>query len=515
MAKVTIDGIAVEVADNVNILTAAEAAGIHIPRLCYHPKLSLSGTCRLCLVEVEKMPKLQTACSTTVRDGMVIFTNNDKVRKARTGVIEFLLINHPLDCPVCDQAGECKLQDYAQEYGVGKARFAEDKREYPMVDIGGGLVRNMNRCVHCKRCIRFCAEIAGIEEYGPMNRGGKTSIGIFPGKSLANRYAGSMVDLCPVGALTSRDFRFKARVWNLKPHRSVCPGCSAGCAVTLEVKGNRILRIRPLPLNDSDSWLLCDEGRFGFHFVHAADRITEPVVRSGGSLKSATLEAAINAAAAALKKVIAAHGAQAVAGICGPHATNEDGLAFLRFMTEAVKSNCHDVQLDDEKVDSAASEDFLRRADHAPNRTGLRALGIGADCSGVKIAEKIASGQIKALIAVDVAGIEKKTFSPALKDALAKLECLIVIDILPSIFSDAATVLIPGAAFAEKEGSFTNFTGRVQRIEKAVRPPKDARPEWETLAAVARSMGLDLGYKCAKDVTADAESRILKTAQAG
>jgi NADH-quinone oxidoreductase subunit G len=516
MAKVIIDGITVDVPDNSNIIQAAEAAGIHIPHLCYHPKLSLSGTCRLCLVEVEKTPKLQTACSTTVRDGMVVFTNNEKVRKARAGVLEFLLINHPLDCPVCDKAGECKLQDYAYEYGFGKSRFNEEKREYPIVDVGGGLVRNMDRCVHCKRCVRFCREVAGIEEYGPEYRGGRTDFVSFPGSEVTNAYSGALAEICPVGALTSRDFRFKSRVWNLKQHFSICPGCSAGCPVILETKGNRILRVRPQPGNvPCESWL-CNEGRFGYHFIEGKERIVEPVARLGAKMEPASFEAAVTAAAAGLKKVLDAHGPDAVAGLCGAHAANEDALAFLRLVNEALKSNNHDYKLGG-AAESDSAVDFVRRTDPAPNTRGLQLLGVGADPagSGEKLMEKIRGGSIKALIAVDMAAAKCEITAPGIGDALAKLECLVVIDILPSVFTEAAHVILPGAAFAEKAGTFTNYAGRIGSFERALRPPKGARPEWETLAAIAKALGADFGYKDIAGVTADATARIEKHTKVG
>lgn len=516
MANVTIDGIAVEVADNINIIKAAEAAGIHIPHLCYHPKLSLSGTCRLCLVEVEKMPKLQTACSTTVKDGMVIFTNNEKVRKARQGVLEFLLINHPLDCPVCDQAGECKLQDYAYEYGMGKSRFTEDKRTYPVVEIGDSLVRNMNRCVHCKRCIRFCAEVAGIEQYGPSNRGGKTSIGVFPGGKVTNKFTGTMVDICPVGALTSKDFRFKARVWNLEEVKSVCPMCSTGCAVVLAVKGNKVLRIRPVEGEEADSWVMCDEGRFGFHFLTREDRLTTPMMTRGGQKEPCKWEQAVQEAATELKRAIEKHGADAVAGVCSTQATNEDAAAFARLMTETIKTKNHDYKLTDTMPSPDQTEDFKRRVDHSPNTRGLQALGVGTNPqgSGTNLVEKILNGTVKALVAVGPGYPSFETGAPGLKDALKKLEVLIVLDILPSIFSEAAHVVLPGAAFTEKNGTFTNYAGKIQELRKAVRAPKGAKPEWETLAAISKAMGTDLKYKSLDDARGDAEKRI-KRQEAG
>ncbi|MDX1582699.1 MAG: 2Fe-2S iron-sulfur cluster-binding protein, partial [Thermoanaerobaculia bacterium] len=245
MAKVTIDGIEVEVADGTNIIEAAKTANIHVPHFCYHPSLSIVGQCRMCLVEIEGMPKLQAGCSTTVRDGMEIHVYNEKVDKARKGQMEFLLINHPLDCPICDKAGECPLQDYAFNYGAVTSRYGEYKRTYPGMDrtaIGPHVLQNMNRCIHCTRCIRFTQEISETGELAFFKRGAETEVGVFPGRPIDNWMSACVTDICPTGALTTREFRFEARVWNLDAAESVCNGCDVGCNIFVEFKNGRIYR---------------------------------------------------------------------------------------------------------------------------------------------------------------------------------------------------------------------------------------------------------------------------------
>jgi len=245
MPTLTIDGKEITVELGTTILKAAERLGIFIPHYCYHPSLSVVGSCRMCFVEIEGSPKLVPACSTVAVDGMKVLTNSENVIKARESMLEFLLINHPLDCPVCDQAGECKLQDYAFLYGKNHSRFNEQKRLLPNKDFGEHIVLYANRCILCTRCVRFCQEIAGYEELGVFLRGGKAQIDIFPGKTLKNKLAGNIVDICPVGALIDKDFLHKTRVWNLTSYNSICPKCSRGCNIRIDVKDNTIFRIKP------------------------------------------------------------------------------------------------------------------------------------------------------------------------------------------------------------------------------------------------------------------------------
>src|SRR5438067_1025838 len=282
MAKVTIDGIEVDVQDGINAIEAAKAADIHVPHFCYHPSLSVVGQCRMCLIEVEGMPKLQAGCATPVKDGMKIHVWNEKVDKARKGQMEFLLINHPLDCPICDKAGECPLQDYSFNYGSVTSRYGEFKRTYPGMDrtaIGPHVVQNMNRCIHCTRCIRFCAEITGTSELAFFKRGASTEVGVFPGTPLDNWMSACVTDVCPTGALTTREFRFESRVWNLDSAESVCNGCDVGCNIFLGFRSGQIFRYRPRPNPAVNDHWLCDYGRFSYE-RYDTDRVVVPKVRT-------------------------------------------------------------------------------------------------------------------------------------------------------------------------------------------------------------------------------------------
>jgi len=282
MGKVTIDGIEVEVQDGINIIEAAKVADVHVPHFCYHPSLTVVGQCRMCLVEVEGMPKLQAGCSTTVKDGMKIHVWNEKVEKARRGQMEFLLINHPLDCPICDKAGECPLQDYSFNYGSVESRYGEFKRTYPGMDrtaIGPHVVQNMNRCIHCTRCIRFCQEITQTNELAFFKRGAATEVGVFPGTPIDNWMSACVTDLCPTGALTTREFRFESRVWNLESVDSVCNGCDVGCNIFIGHRNGQIFRYRPRVNPDVNDHWLCDYGRFSYE-RYDTDRVVVPKVRN-------------------------------------------------------------------------------------------------------------------------------------------------------------------------------------------------------------------------------------------
>ncbi|HTL48707.1 MAG TPA: 2Fe-2S iron-sulfur cluster-binding protein, partial [Verrucomicrobiae bacterium] len=282
MPKLTIDGKEIEVPAGTRLIEAAKKCGIDVPFYCYHPGLSVSGNCRMCLVEVEKTPKLQIACHIQAADGMVVKTQTEQVLKTRQHVLEFLLLNHPVDCPVCDQAGECWLQDYYMKHGLYNSRLGEDKVKKPKaVPLGPTVMLDAERCILCSRCIRFCDEVSKTSELGFIQRGDHTEIAVAPGKELDNKYSGNTVDICPVGALTDRDFRFKIRVWYLKEEDSICNGCSRGCNIQVHYnldrpqhgKGERVKRLKPRFNERVNKWWMCDEGRYGYKY-HDRNRIT-------------------------------------------------------------------------------------------------------------------------------------------------------------------------------------------------------------------------------------------------
>ena len=271
MPTFTIDGRELTVPEGTTVLQAAIRNGIEIPHYCYHPGLRIAGNCRMCLVEIEKFPKPAIACNTVVTDGMVVHTDTERVRKLREAVLEFLLINHPLDCPVCDQAGECQLQEYGYRHGSATSRFREEKEHGPKRRVlGPHVLYDWERCIKCTRCIRFCQEVTGTAELGMFHRGVREEIGTFPGRPLDNAYSGCVVDLCPVGALTLREFRFRSRVWFLTDVPSVCPGCARGCSVFLGTFRNEIQRIRPRTNHAVNRWWICDEGRLWHARLEAA-----------------------------------------------------------------------------------------------------------------------------------------------------------------------------------------------------------------------------------------------------
>src|SRR3989338_3943604 len=292
MQTLTIDGRTVTVPPGTTIIQAADQLGITVPRYCYHPGLSIAGNCRICLVEVEQLPKLQIACYTPVADGMVVHTGSDKTLKARQEVLEFLLANHPLDCPVCDQAGESELQNYYMDHGRYEARFAEQKvkKTKKATPIGPTVMLDQERCILCSRCVRFTDEISKTSELGIFNRGDHAELDVAPGQALDNPYAGNVVDICPVGALTDRDFRFKARVWYLSSSPSVCPGCSRGCNIDIHyvldrpylADGARVMRLKPRYNPDVNQWWMCDEGRYAYKAIDQA-RLVQPTSRQNGA----------------------------------------------------------------------------------------------------------------------------------------------------------------------------------------------------------------------------------------
>ncbi|NDD92883.1 NADH-quinone oxidoreductase subunit G, partial [bacterium] len=283
MPKCIIDGREVEFSPGQNLIDVAKSAGIEIPFFCYHPGLSVVAQCRMCAVEIEKFPKLQTACSTVATEGMVVKTQSEKVKQNQKSVMEFLLINHPLDCPICDKSGECDLQDQSYGYGSAYMRTTEERRSYVDLDMGPVIQKNMNRCIHCTRCIRFGDEVAGIREMVAIQRGNNTEITTIDGKQLQTEYAGNYADICPTGSLTLKDFRFKKRAWFLKKTPTICEGCSRGCSLELQHEANVIYRCIARENKEVNKHWICDEGRFNYRYLQDPSRIVDPMKKAGES----------------------------------------------------------------------------------------------------------------------------------------------------------------------------------------------------------------------------------------
>jgi NADH-quinone oxidoreductase subunit G len=476
MPKIRIDDREIEVGERENLIDAADRAGIRIPHFCYHPGLSVAGNCRQCLIEVDGVPKPQIACNTPVRDGMVVRCDTPAIREARRGVLEFLLLNHPIDCPICDQAGECRLQDYYMEHGLYDSRRNVDKVRKPkVVDLGPHVVLDAERCVLCSRCVRFCQEVAKVEELYIKERGHEAEIGTFPGKPLANPYSGNVVDVCPVGALLSKDFRFKSRVWWLKKADSVCSLCARGCNVRVDHHWNRVQRIVPRHNPAVNSYWMCDRGRFDFDRFQEG-RLVEPVV--GG--REATWREALDAVAARLAAL-----AGDVTVVLSPQLANEDLLVLRRLFADVYPV----------KTLAAGSleppqpqDEILRRADPHPNGWAVRALGLEADVRRV-LRDSRARGLLivgddplgwDAGLAAEVARHEFVAAAVSNRNATAKT------------VAQAGGVLLPLATHLEFAGSFTNFEGRVQRFEPALAPWGSARPAFEIGIELARVLRLGL-----------------------
>jgi NADH-quinone oxidoreductase chain G len=356
MVSLTIDGKKITVEEGTTILKAAEKLGIEIPTFCFHDKLEPVGACRMCLVEVEKMPKLQVACATTVTEGMVVKTNTPEVKRARRGVLEFLLINHPLDCPTCDKGGECDLQNFVFKYGSDKSRFVEEKRRFIVdpksrfddLSIGPQIIRNMNRCILCRKCVRFIKEISGENDLGTFRREAKSEINVLPDIPTDNPYSGNVVEICPVGALTSKSFRYKIRVWQTKQTPGICPHCGDGCNITLWTKDDRIYRITSRRNDQIDEGFLCDKGRFGLEFVNQPERLMTPLIKKNGEFVPCDWDEALGLVAGKFKTIKEKFGKDSFAGIGSSKLTNEDNYIFQKFLRVVLGTNNIDHRVDSE-----------------------------------------------------------------------------------------------------------------------------------------------------------------------
>jgi len=487
MARITVDGAPIEVPDGSMLLPSLLDHGFQIPHYCFHPKLSIDGCCRMCLVRVEGMPKLTISCNTPVRDGMVVDTRGPEVVKARQGVIEMLLLNHPLDCPICDQAGECYLQDYAFEYGTRQARTQEPRRKLlKRVDVGPRVVLDQERCILCRRCVRFCREIAKTGELGIFNLGDRSVLDIFPGEPLANDYSICTADICPVGALLSKDFHHKMRVWFLDETESVCPGCANGCNVKIGTARRKVYRLVPRR-NDhvNDTWM-CDSGRLNYRFVNER-RLREPHVRRAGSLVSASWEDAIDEAARRLGALTRTDGGGVVAAVVSPHLTNEELFVLGRVIAGGLRTVQRDVA-----IRLGAADELLIKAEKVANGRGARDLGLAAAAGEVdlaKIRAGVEAGSIRGLFVIGTDVWE--LWGDESAAIFERIETLIVQVTNEHPLVAHADVVLPGLTFAEKDGTFTNFAGRVQRVRRALDPGE--RPsDGEVFLRLGRRLGMEL-----------------------
>jgi NADH-quinone oxidoreductase subunit G len=495
LVKITIDGVEYEVSEGRTILQALDELGVlmngvDIPHYCWHPKLAIEGTCRLCQVEVEGAPKLDIACNTGVRDGMVIHTRSPRVVEARESVMELLLVNHPLDCPICDQAGECSLQDYAYAYGPVQSRSIEPRRALKKrVEIGPHLVFDQERCILCRRCVRFCREISGSGELGLFGRGDLTVIDTFPGDRIENPYSLNLVEVCPVGAFTSKDFRFRIRAWNLENVPGICPGCAKGCNIQIGVAGGEVYRYIPRRNDDvNDTWM-CDAGRLSYPEIGRADRLKEALVRGeDGVLEARPYASAVEEAAARLARLRDSKGSGVIAAVASAHASNEDLFALKRWLA-ALGTEVSGVA-----VVRGEGDALLIEEEKGANAAGARALGFG-DASAV--VGRLRGGGVDGLVVLGHDLLDAAYLGGP--ESLEKLGAVIVIDTHHSELERVADVVLPARHAAEKLGTFTNCKGRVQRVKPAVDPAWEAHDEGEILAHLGAALALE-GFDGSYDV---------------
>ncbi len=511
MLNVQINGEWKQFPKGTRVIEACAQSGSYIPRYCYHPKLSSPGNCRMCLIEmgmpkmgadrkpelgpdgrpvINWIPRPQISCAQDVAEGMGIRTDSPMAQECRKGVMEFLLINHPLDCPICDQAGECRLQEFSVEYGNGGSRFLEHKVKKPKkVHIGPRVTLDAERCILCSRCIRFMQEVPHDDVLGFVDRGSYSTIATHPDKALDSNYSLNTVDICPVGALTSTDFRFKMRVWFLKETKSFCTSCATGCNTVVGSRQEIVYRQTPRENNDVNSVWMCDYGRLNFHYLHSDHRLLDPAIKGAREPGPAEWPAAIAKAAESLKALQPGE----VAMIASGKMTNEEQF-LARRLAAALGVTLHDIVPRFEQGDN-----ILLSADRNPNTAGARLLGVAANEPGSRlpeIAEGIKAGRIKGLV---VWG-EDATECGVDAESLAKLSALIAVGLLPNATTAAATVFLPGAGFAEKRGSMINGKGRLQRLNQAIQPRGGARDDWEILRDLIQAVSGGNGLYMIEDV---------------
>lgn len=455
MPKLTIDGKEYEARAGQTVIQVIYENNLDLPHFCWHPALPVAGNCRMCLVEIEKMPKLAIACATTVSEGMVVNTQSSNATKGREDVMEFLLINHPLDCPICDEAGQCKLQDYAFTNSRGESRFEEVKtHKDKRVAFGPNVLFDGERCISCSRCIRFGEEIAEQPILSFVHRGDHVTIEPFPGTQLDNPVSMNVIDICPVGALTSRDFRFKARAWDMSFTDTVCPGCANGCNIRVGVRDNEILRLEPRPNPNVNDFWMCDEGRLtAYPPVNADDRVSGAMQKTADSHAKIELLSAVNAVAAALKK----YKADEVAFIASAYATLEDNFVFAELAK--AKGIKHIGYFTNERGND---EKLLIKRDKTPNAYGLKILGVQP--FGDDFAALLRSGSIKAVYSLEDDFLGRTD----LASAFGKVAFFATHATNMNATAKRADIVLPASAWAEKEGVFINSGGWINLLKPAV-----------------------------------------------
>ncbi|MGB0716304.1 MAG: 2Fe-2S iron-sulfur cluster-binding protein [Phycisphaerae bacterium] len=514
MAKIIIDNKEIECRDGVSVLQAALEAGWDVPHYCYHPGLKVVASCRLCLME-QKLPHPQTkemgwapkmvpSCQTPVRDGMEVRFESDKVKQNQSNCMEFFLLNHPLDCPVCDQAGECYLQDYSMKFGNASSRMVDQKLVNPKKDIGPRTLLYSDRCVMCTRCVRFTDEISGTHELCSVNRGSRLEIDVFPGLPLDNPLQGNVVDICPVGCLLDKDFLFKRRVWELQGASSICPGCATGCAIRVDHADRQVYRLKPRYNPGVNDWWICDEGRFGFEYVHDKRRLAHPQVRRGLDIKTPLWSDIPNIVRFRIEEHVKQHGAGKMGVMLSPFMSCEEAWMVTRlvreFDSDAVLA-LGPVPMEGEPSHfpvGAEGDDvkFTILSEKCPNRKGIEmvieAAG-GNSCDYEQFVERSEKGELTA--AWIVGGYPKSWVEKPLAKVAASFDLLIAQDMFPNEVTAEAEILLPSCAWVERDGTFVNHAGIPQPFERAIEPLDGAKRDGQYLFEIGGHVGLYSGRK--------------------
>ncbi len=520
----TIDGRQVTAAKGKTVLQAAIEAGIQVPYYCYHPALGVDGSCRVCLVKIEKMPKLQVSCSVPVAEGMVVHTQAPDVIEGRAGVFEFLLLNHPLDCPVCDKGGECPLQDFSYSFGPDASRMEFPRRVFDGegvkadVDFGPTLMLNRNRCILCTRCVRFMKDIDGDAQIGIVDRGNGSEIATFEEQGVHSLLSGNLMDVCPVGAITTRDYRFKSRPWdNPAAVDTICTLCEKGCNTTAWVrakpewaKGAQLVRFTPRSNPDINDYWMCDIGRFNYHWIEGDDRLTRPLQKAKGSTSAAAIswDAAIAAAAAALKGA-------GTRFLVSAHAAHEElyvtARLAQRLLGEAAQHSIFVTWTSSVKAQPAQSK-FQVPAVDAPNVAGARAFGLTTAESGAaapapatdlaSLRNDVEAGRVSTLYVLDPGPADSIGDVSWIIDArqAGKLSCLIVQGVLLTPLAQAADIVLPGACWIEKDASYTNAQGRLQAVSRVMPPPGEALEDVAILVRLAEATQTKVAGRTAAEI---------------
>jgi len=509
MAKIIIDNQEIECRAGIPVLQAALEAGRDIPHYCYHPGLSVVASCRLCLMEMKMphpktqefdwAPKLIPSCQTPVRDGMEVRFNSAAVKDNQKDCMEFFLLNHPLDCPVCDQAGECHLQDYSYEFGHAESRMVDEKHKTPKKDIGPATLLYSDRCVMCSRCVRFTREVSGTNELCMVNRGSRAEIDVFPGVPLDNAIQGNVVDICPVGCLLDKDFLFKRRVWELQATNSICPGCATGCAIRVDHADGEVYRLKPRFNPGVNDWWMCDEGRFGYKYVRDAKRVIQPILRRGNDKRRLEWSELADVCRFRFAEHVREKGGATVVAVLSPFMASEEAWLLARFIREVAPEatlvmgpvpSKGEVQHFPVGSD-ASSAKFTILAEKCPNRRGIELVleAAGGDVITFEaFVEKAGTGAFSA--GWIVGGYPKPWVDKNVAKLAAKFSLLVVQDLFENDLMEGAAIVLPARAWVEREGTFANAGGKIQPFARAIRQSDGGQHDGQYLHAIAGLEGL-------------------------